>query len=238
MLFAIPAAGTPAPAQETEPPKARLGLPEGPVKPVHFVHSLETVQDSRVKGEDMRTVARSVTELSIEVGIALPEGRRRGLVRFGRCRSRIESPLLGTMDLDSASPLPESGFARIAGLGALCFAESEFPVTLDAGGKVAEVGELEDAVEKRAKALGLSSEESPALRASLTAEKVARVVDGALVATPLPAKEVTAGHSWEDEDVVPGTSRKSEIRLRQTLRLERVDAWPSRRAAEKDPGPK
>lgn len=216
-LVLLAAPGAPAPAEEPARETVELRIVPAPGRPVRFLSSLETVQESDVAG---KTLALTVHEFSLEVERALEKGGFAATLRFGRVHGSVDSPLLGKMEADSEKPLPGGGFARVFSLTLVAPAGTSFPVELDRGGRVVAVEGMAEAREARAKALGLEGGEAALLGQLLKAEKVTALVNGGLAVTPLPEGPSPRGREWEDADAVPGTSRQWVMTLRQTLRLE------------------
>ncbi|HEU4395345.1 MAG TPA: DUF6263 family protein [Planctomycetota bacterium] len=218
ILALVPAA---APAEDPAPERFTLRLAPSPDRPVRFVHSSETVQESKAIG---RVTAQYEIETALRVLRAVPGGGFAAEFSMGRGSTRMENPALGNLDYETTKALPEKQVLRLMAYAVASLADTSLPVELDAGGRVHRVDGIDRARAAREAALSPSPLEKMMIHMTLTSHNLARLVDGMLVATPLPTESIAVGHRWEDEDPVYGVSRQFDMRIRQTLRIESLDA--------------
>ncbi len=214
---------------QAAPAKASLALVPAPGKPVRFLETTETATRIDFKGSGRSPALaegvkeKVVTELSLEVQEAIPGGGYRATLHFGRQVATFLQISGDPTTVRSDERLPADPMIRFSGIPALALGGSELAATLGAGGFVTSVEGCREAVKARAKVLGLSEGEGFLLGATLSPEGVAAAVNAALVATPLPAKELVAGSGWKDEDVVGQVGQLNEIVILRNLRVTRVD---------------
>ncbi len=223
-LAAVAAGGDPAP-----PARATLALAAAPGKPICFLQTVETsVRPDMPSGREAPLPAgvgreKVVTELSLEI-LEERGGGFRAMVRVGRQTATLPDMKGDPVVVKSDEPLPKDPTIRFAGLTAVALGSTEFPAVLNAGGLVTEVAGCDAAVEARVKAMNVPERERMLVAGAIVPERVASLVNAALVATPLPGKEFAVGTAWKDEDAVGSVGVLDDIWICRALKVARVDA--------------